>query len=140
MFPTLQEVIQTIPLADREYSVSFTDDYQETNEKHVQQLWGPVQLLTTDLAMKKLPLHTPIVFVWGDFHCYDGDYGLKSDLLSVVEITSFQKVYGNYMEMTVNVLEGLYKGIENIHFSANDYDSEVNMTYGTGSLPVYVYL
>jgi hypothetical protein len=140
MFPTLDQVIQTIPNVDSYYSVYFDDHYQETNEYHVQKLWGPVTLLTTDLAMKKLPLNTPIVFVWGDFHCYDGHYERKSDLLSVIEITSFQKVQGNYMEMTVRVLEGLYKGVENIHFSANDYDSDINMTYGTCSLPVYVYL
>ncbi len=142
-FPSLEEVIELVPNANDNYTIYFEEEffeYNETNERQVQKLWGPVKLLTTELAMKKLPLYTPIVFVWGDFHCYDGEYGRKSDLLSLVEITSFEKHIGGYMDMKVTVLEGLYKGIKNIHFAANDCDSDINMTYGTGSLPVYVYL
>jgi hypothetical protein len=140
--PTKEQVILSIPDVEKEYTVDFDDRsyqyYDETNEKHVQSLWGPVRLLTTDLAIR-LPFDTPIIAVWGDFHGYTGHYGIKKELISTVSFSSLIKEH-DMVTLTIDIIDGLYKDCKKITFQSLSDGKIEYLTYGSGALPVYIYL
>lgn len=138
MLPTKEQVIASIPNAEKEYAIDFDDQYDEANEKHVQPMWGPVRLLTTELAIR-LPFDKPIVVILGDFIVYNGHYGIKKELLSTVSFSVLTKEH-DFVDLTVNVMDGFYKECKQITFHSISNGKMEYLAYGTGSIPVYVYV
>lgn len=108
-FPTIQEVIESIPNPDGLFTVKFRGgdfDGDETDENKVQKVWGKkAHVLTLDMVIR-FPFNTPIVATWGDHLCYSDEYDNKKSVLTTITFEMLKKMETDMMLADVKIIGG----------------------------------